>query len=261
MDRRMETVRRLLKEAGTLIRHSRPQSVSVKSTFDYVTDLDEAVDVLLTEGLARWDPAIPVLSEERAFEGTAPPDTLWLIDPVDGTHNLMADIPFFAVCVALIEKGGISLAAVYDIMADRLFWAMDGLGAFCNDRALHLPGDPPALIACSTGALDALAADAALYTQCRSIGKLRNLGCQSLHLCAVASGVVAAALSKEAKIWDDAAGRYIAEQAGAEYASFASQESLMTAFLSKSEMRSLCLHPRLAPSLLAPVQRLFGSEG
>ena len=124
---------------------------------------------------------------------------------------------FFSVSIALLEKGETLLAAVCDLSAGSIYMAEKGMGAYLDEKRLSLPVRPQELILLSTGALDSLQEDQALYDSLRAHGKVRNLGSQALHLCLVAAGQVSFAMSTEARLWDDAAGRLIATEAGAMY--------------------------------------------
>ena len=61
---------------------------------------------------------------------------LWCLDPLDGTGNFAAGIPFFAVSLALICAGAVQAAVVYDPVRDECFSALRGQGAWLNGRPL-----------------------------------------------------------------------------------------------------------------------------
>ncbi|WP_298982874.1 inositol monophosphatase [uncultured Roseibium sp.] len=233
----------IIREAGRIVAQSSISRVETKSRLDYVTDIDHRVDDLLTEKLSKLTPGVPVFSEERAMK--RPDRAFWIIDPVDGTHNMMAGVPHVAVCVALFEGLEAKVGAVLDVVADRFFIAEKGKGATVNGERLKRPQRPSGLMGLSSGTLDALMSNADIYRSLRKKGKLRNLGSQALQLCYVADGRLGFTVSKEARFWDDAAGRLIAEESGARYKSFAAEtdEELMQVAFSKQPLRSLCAHP------------------
>jgi len=229
--------------ARDFVLSSEISDVSTKSSLDYVTNVDIRLDEFLTKALAAITPGVQVFSEERPMERCAGP--FWIIDPVDGTHNMMVGIPFYAICVALFDAEGARLSAVLDIVPGRLYVAERGEGATLDGTPLRLEGKPSTLIAVSSGALDAMNARADIYQPLRKMGKIRNLGSQSLQLCYVADGRIGLAISEEARFWDDAAARLIAEEAGARYRSFADDgtgDFLDMAF-SKAPLQSVCSHP------------------
>jgi myo-inositol-1(or 4)-monophosphatase len=86
--------------------------VHAKVGRDVVTDADLTVEDLLRDSLSRvciW----PVIGEERG--GQQPEGSpYWLVDPICGTRNFASRIPLFAVNVALVEDGGVTLSVVGD---------------------------------------------------------------------------------------------------------------------------------------------------
>ncbi|WP_165814818.1 inositol monophosphatase family protein [Labrenzia sp. 011] len=247
----LEELQSILRSAGLLVTERGVAEVSNKSSLDYVTDIDLLVDHFLTEDLARFTPGIPVFSEERSM--SRPQGAFWIIDPVDGTHNMIAGIPHYAVCAALFTDTCAVAAAVLDIASGDLFVAQKGQGAFLNQNRLSMPTKPSTLVGVSSGMTDRLVRFPECYKKLRQLGKIRNLGSQALHLCQVAIGRFGFTLSEEARFWDDAAGRLIAEEAGAVYRSFAAsnEDDLMRLAFSKAPLQSVCSHPDFAEDLEA----------
>ena len=72
--------------------------------------------------------------EERGLRN---PDAaaVWVIDPIDGTHNFLTGIPFWCVSVGLVVAGELVLGIIYDPVAAELFSARSGGGAFLNGAA------------------------------------------------------------------------------------------------------------------------------
>ncbi|SFJ94559.1 myo-inositol-1(or 4)-monophosphatase [Pseudovibrio ascidiaceicola] len=234
---------RILQNSITLANSQSIASIQEKSFRDYVTNVDFTVDKFLTQELQKLTPNIKVLSEERVIEGAE--ETFWIIDPIDGTHNLLSGIPIVGISAALFEGHVLRASAVADIHRAHVFSAQKEAGAFLNGHRLRVPNEPPSLVAVSTGAMDCLIESKEAYKALRSIGKLRNLGSQALHICYVASGVFSTAISFEAKFWDDAAASLIAAEAGASYQSFSgiTRRLVLDSKLSTNCLRSICAHP------------------
>lgn len=234
-----------LSRMATLLRGIRPSAITVKGAQDYVTDIDHEVDRQLTNVLSELTSGIPVHSEERDLEDLG--DTYWLIDPIDGTSNFIHGLENVAICAALVQNGQTEVAAVCDLYSGRVYSAERGKGAFENESQILLSEPPADLIALSSGALDKMmGGDPVLYHELRELGRVRNLGSQALHICGVARGTFALAMSREARLWDDLAGKLIAVEAGA----IAYSAPLETT--PDAPQRSLFLHPKLAdmaPSL------------
>ncbi|HVY57911.1 MAG TPA: 3'(2'),5'-bisphosphate nucleotidase CysQ [Xanthobacteraceae bacterium] len=81
--------------------------VRFKPDHSPVTLADEASEAVLTEGLARLLPGTTVISEE-AFEKCPPArlsDPFVLVDPLDGTKELVAGRDEFTINVAIVADG------------------------------------------------------------------------------------------------------------------------------------------------------------
>ena len=209
----------VLAQAGQHARTRAITTVSEKAALDYVTNVDREMDAWLTTALREVAEAM-VLSEERPFAGAGSSARQWLIDPVDGTHNLAAGIGFCGIGAALFENGAVVLAGVADIFADDVYVAERGAGAWLNGTRLQLPPAHSGLAAVSTGAIDAWSNIRAPMRVCGPSCGCATSARRVLHLCYVARGRIALAASHEARLWDVAPGRLIAEEAGARYAEF-----------------------------------------
>jgi myo-inositol-1(or 4)-monophosphatase len=250
----------ILREAMTLARRTPPSRADFKAAQDYVTDVDLAVDAFLAEELAALTPGTPVLSEERAVEETGELDGYWIVDPIDGTMNLMCRIPFVGISVALVDEYGPRIAAVASVADGVIYSAARGQGAFRDNVKLDLSqAKASELIVLSTGLLDALmAGHADAYAGMRKIGKVRNLGAQALNLCFVAGGGLAAVASIEARVWDEAAGGLIVREAGGVWTAASDRANWRSPsqMMAIRQQRSLAAHPavvREAADALKPV--------
>jgi myo-inositol-1(or 4)-monophosphatase len=250
----------IFRTAGGIVTQSRISRVETKSRLDYVTDIDHRVDDLLTERLSSLTPGVPVFSEERAMQ--RPGGDFWIIDPVDGTHNLLAGVPHIAVCAALFVGSSAQVGAVLDVVANRFYLAVKGKGATVEGERLVQPSKASSLMGLSSGTLDVLVSQSGIYKALRKKGKLRNFGSQALQLCYVADGRLGFTISEEARFWDDAAGRLVAEEAGARYRSYAAEtdEDLMRIAFSKAPLRSLCAHPNEYQKLALLLSNLWSAH-
>lgn len=76
-----------------------------KADLSPVTAADEASEAVILEGLARALPGVPVVSEEAGAPAGLAGDTYFLVDPLDGTRELVAGRDEFCINVALISAG------------------------------------------------------------------------------------------------------------------------------------------------------------
>src|SRR5476649_500718 len=112
--------------------------VSKKGAADYVSAADLKAEQTVFEELLRARPGYGFLGEERGMiEGTDKTHT-WIVDPLDGTTNFLHAIPHFCINIALQREGAIVAAVTLNPVANELFWAEKGKGAFVNDKRLRV---------------------------------------------------------------------------------------------------------------------------
>jgi myo-inositol-1(or 4)-monophosphatase len=134
--------------------------------------------------------------------------------------NYSRRYPNFAVSIGVEVDGVPTIGVVLDTARDRLFVGVAGRGATRNGDAIHIP-DPPdlarAVVATGFSYLPDRRADQAtpLRTILPRIANIRCDGSAALDLCSVATGEVDAYFESDVAPWDVAAGRVIAEAAGA----------------------------------------------
>jgi 3'(2'), 5'-bisphosphate nucleotidase len=80
-----------------------------------VTDADEAAEAIITRGLEKILPGVPVIAEEAAARSTpaVPKGAYWLVDPIDGTREMLAGYDEFTVNVALVDNRTPVLGVIY----------------------------------------------------------------------------------------------------------------------------------------------------
>jgi myo-inositol-1(or 4)-monophosphatase len=118
-----------------------PQQVTVKGRGNFVTQTDLEIESYLQQALLQEFPDHRVLSEETAAD-TDTEGWVWVIDPLDGTHNFVSGIPFFCVNIALCYDGEPTVAVTYDPNHKEAFWAERGQGAWVNDRPASVSSQP-----------------------------------------------------------------------------------------------------------------------
>ena len=164
---------------------------------------------------------VPVLGEEmtggeqRALWQSGN-DGLWCIDPIDGTSNFVRGLPYFAVSVALLRQGKSILGVVHDPVAEEVFAAEQGKGAFLNGE--KLPGRETAeSLALALAGIDLKRLGAKLAGQlaaCPPYSSQRNFGASTLDWCYTAAGRYDVYLHGGQKLWDYAAGMLILQESG-----------------------------------------------
>ena len=190
------------------------------SPTDPVSQVDREAERLIVERLSELRPDDAVLGEVGALgQGTS--GVRWVIDPLDGTTNYVYGYPAYAVSIAVEIDGQPQVGVVFDSSAGRMYRAISGFGAVCDDQPIHVREQPDlstALVA--TG----FSYEAAQRTRqgavvAQVLGRVRDIrrgGTAALDLCHVAAGHVDAYWELDLSPWDYAAGAVIAREAGAE---------------------------------------------
>lgn len=77
--------------------------VTVKGAADYVTNVDVAVQEFLKRELAERFPDVRMLAEEQVNTGFVKEGKYWILDPIDGTTNLIHDMKLSAVALGTMK--------------------------------------------------------------------------------------------------------------------------------------------------------------
>ena len=213
------------------------QVTSTKSSrSDVVTSADRAAERLIRERLTAARPGDGFLGEEGGWRpGNS--GVVWVVDPIDGTVNYLYGIPAYAVSIAATLADSSTLSTgdtsgpaasatrvvagvVHNPSAGETWTARRGNGAHLDGRRVRVSdcADPAqALVATGFGYESARRAGQAevLRRVLPAVRDIRRIGAAALDLCAVATGRVDAYYERGLQLWDLAAGRLVATEAGA----------------------------------------------
>lgn len=103
---------------------------------DFVTEADQRAENAIIDTISRVYPDHAFMAEESGESGDS--ETVWIIDPIDGTANFMAGIPHFCVSIACQVNGVIEHAVIYDPVKDELFTADRGAGASLDGKRIRV---------------------------------------------------------------------------------------------------------------------------
>ncbi|MGP9723425.1 inositol monophosphatase family protein [Corynebacterium sp. AOP40-9SA-29] len=198
------------------------------SDVDPVTAIDRSSERLIRQRLGELATHDAVLGEEDG--GVLAQDRVtWVVDPVDGTVNLVYGIPASAVSVAACVDGIPVAGAVADIARRRVYSACTG-GELVIDKegAEGAAGSELSELSDLTALSSALVGTGFSYLASRrraqaelladllpEIRDIRRIGSAALDLCAVADGALDAYYEHGLGPWDHSAGSLIAARAGA----------------------------------------------
>lgn len=233
LDHRLRVAEAVVREAGRVAadHFARRELLAIqrKGMQDLVSEADRQCEDLILEGLGRLFPHDGFLGEERGSRNLDA-DALWIIDPIDGTHNFLTGVPFWCVSVGLVVAGELALGIIYHPLAAELYSARKGGGAFLNGHPMKVSGETDiksARIGIGFSYRTAVADHA------RAIGGLLSGGCEYLRLGSGALGLAFTAagrldgyFERHINSWDAAAGLVLVSEAGGYTNDFLSNDGL-----------------------------------
>ncbi|MDH5547374.1 MAG: inositol monophosphatase [Gammaproteobacteria bacterium] len=201
----------------------RYQNVShrLKSDGSYITDADLVMQKRISEELKKVWPQYAFLGEEMSKQQhedlfKASDQGLWVLDPLDGTSNFAAGIPYFSVSLTFIKDGQLQMGVVYDPMREECFMAERGKGAFLNGQPIK--NDPIEVpLRKSVAIVDYKRLPEVLLERmikAPPFSSQRSFGSVALDWCWMACGRGHLYLHGRQKLWDYAAGYLIMLESG-----------------------------------------------
>ena len=198
--------------------------VSVKSDDSPITLADKKADEIISKGLRKYFPNVPVITEEQDSSHDVHAPLFFIVDPLDGTKEFINRRGDFTVNIALVDKGDPIRGIVYAPARRRLFYtdstgiAIEEKGAFDISKVglvkkiqTALPDNKALKVVASKSHRDRKTND---YISEYQYSELVSAG-SSLKFCLIAAG--------EADLyprlgptmeWDTAAGQAVVEAAG-----------------------------------------------
>lgn len=203
---------------------------SKSSRGDFVTSVDLAVQERIVEDLNANFPGYGLLGEESGLNDVETTQPVWVIDPIDGTHNFLRNYPGFCVSIGLVHEGRSVLGVIYDAVTDAVYWAVKGGGAWRDPSSGAGTGggesqrlsvstrDDLGLSLLTTGFTAAASNDPVTMRVfgelIRGAAGMRVSGSACRDLTLVASGRVDVFFQHGIRPWDVAAGAVMVEEAG-----------------------------------------------
>jgi myo-inositol-1(or 4)-monophosphatase len=218
----LSDISQLAHNAGQILRDGfgKVHQIDFKGEIDLVTEVDhQSEDYLLGEITKRF-PEHRIFSEESG-EHAGSDEDIWYVDPLDGTLNYSHGLPIFCVSIAYEHNGQLTLAVVYDPIADELYAAERGRGAHLNGAPIHVTdvNELKSSLLVTGFPYDAWTNPVNNFAEFERFSKrsqgVRRLGSAALDLCYVAAGRLDGFWEIRLNAWDVAAGALIAQEAGA----------------------------------------------
>jgi histidinol-phosphatase len=190
--------------------------VRIKADASPVTEADTRAEELIRSMLSERFPGYGFYGEETGQHAMGA-ESIWLVDPIDGTKSFMREAPFFSTQIALMRAGelllGVSNAPAYGELA----WAERGAGAFLNERPIRVSAVAELRSAgVSTGNLKSVAGSPAwgrLGELIQRVDRFRGYG-DFVHYHLLARGSLDVVIESDINILDIAALVVLVREAG-----------------------------------------------
>ena len=208
----------LVKEAGKLVFSDELKaSVNMKGEADFVTAVDLGISSFVKTRLKELTPEVGFVSEEGNSEVKP---VRWILDPIDGTTNLVYDYNMSSVSLALFDTDRGVFGVVYNPFNGDLFTAERGKGASLNGKRLDRAPDrelKDCLIKFGAGSTRKAQADTT-FALAREVFKncldIRRICSSAIAVSYVAAGKLNGYFESKLKPWDYAAASLILEECG-----------------------------------------------
>ena len=211
------------------------QHITVKGDSNFVTEVDTNIEKAMKERLSALYPAIQFMGEESDNQNIDFSHPLWILDPVDGTSNLIHDFHNSSMSLALAVEKQVVFGVIYHYSTKEYFYAKKREGAFVgiidktspeiipstNSTPIHVSNTTElsrSLVSFGTSPYDKATLGEKncetlkqIFFLCEDI---RRIGSAAIELAYVAAGRVDIYLERNLKPWDYAAAIIIIEEAG-----------------------------------------------
>jgi myo-inositol-1(or 4)-monophosphatase len=216
------TIKTALLEAGKILldNFGKISEYSIKeSQSSIVTKADIESEKKIIEIILEKFPDHNTLGEETGFQNRNSAFT-WVIDPLDGTSNFAAGIPWFGVIICVLKNSIPEMAGCFLPVQNEIYFAEKEKGAFRNGEKIKVSSETELKNILAAYSLDysdepgKTEREAKLIQQL--VSRIRNLRSTNslIDLCYTADGKLGACMNQTTKIWDIAAPGLIIEEAG-----------------------------------------------
>lgn len=219
----------LMKQTKTFVENREMAGhIKIKGPADYVTQVDTDIQNFLACELGKLAPDIQFLGEEEGLH-MMDGDTYWILDPIDGTTNLIHDYQHSVVSLGLYDKGEVTMGVIYDPYREDVYYAQKGKGSFLNGRPIHVSEAETlskTIVTIGTSPYDRELTEANFRRFQRVFEKsqdIRRTGSAALDLAYVACGRTGGFFETLLSPWDFAAGMLLVAEAGGRVTNFAGE--------------------------------------
>lgn len=196
--------------------YGKKEIVKIKPNKSLVATADLEANKTIISAIKRYFPNHNILSEETGFEDNSS-DYKWVIDPIDGTHNFLHQIPLFGTSIALEYKNEVILGILDFPILKLTAIAEKSKGAFLNGKRIKVSSKKEldhAFILFEFSYANRREKTGFLEKLVHETIDVRNFGCAVYHLLLVACGKCDGYVILTTNEWDVAAGFLLVEEAG-----------------------------------------------
>jgi myo-inositol-1(or 4)-monophosphatase len=221
-DKARELCEAALKRGGKVLLEyfgNSPKAVVKESISSVVTEADLASERSILEILGNTSHPFNMITEESGFFDNASPYA-WVVDPLDGTSNFAAGLPWFGVIIALFREQKPVLGGMYLPFENQLYFTASGSGAWKNNQAIRCSGSENLSELLVSYSFDFCNDPGKIRSEMKLMEKLskkvRNIRSTNslIDLCFTADGRLGAAINQTTKIWDIAVSCLLIREAG-----------------------------------------------
>ena len=225
--------------ANTCLTRENSQNITVKGDSNFVTEVDTQIEKAMKERLLSLYPDTQFMGEEEDNSDVDFTTPVWILDPVDGTSNLIHDFQNSSMSLALTMDKKVVFGVIYHYSSKEYFYAKKGEGAYVGCASFINPNKPkcatPSSVATPIQVSNTTELSRSLVSfgtspydkatlgekNCETLKQIffacediRRIGSAAIELAYVAAGRVDIYLERNLKPWDFAAAIGIIEEAG-----------------------------------------------
>ena len=217
----IDKIQELARKEGNLMLNARHMHIEEKEGIgNVVTEYDKKIQQDLKQELLKLIPDSNFVGEENNdIESIKKDGYTFIVDPIDGTYNFSRGLHMSMISIALLKDSKQYMAVCYNPYIDEMYYAIDGKGAYLNNKRIHVSNkelnDGIVFIGSSPYYKDKRKKSLEILTNFANNSlDFRRSGAAAIELCNIAKGSAELFLELHIKPWDYAAATLIVKEAG-----------------------------------------------
>ena len=213
------------REAGVFLLKNadKQKEIIEKDDWTFVTDIDPQAERIIVDIIQSSFPGHGILCEEKSVTKSSG-EYLWIIDPLDGTHNYIRGIPLYGVSIGIVYKEDIVAGIIYMPVENALYVSEKGNGAYKNEKHIHV-SDRKEIGLCTLSYDSSIRYDPVLKPKIlaelgKKVFNVRMFGASTSLLTLLAEGKLDISVEFDDEAWDFAAGLSLVTEAGGKFTDF-----------------------------------------